>query len=482
MTDTHATRRVAEYAAGLQFSDLPEATVEHAKQAVLDLLGIAIRASGEPGSSAVLRRVVGELGGEGDATVAGIGARYRPHYAALLNAAFAHTLDFDDTHQRGSIHPGAPVIPAALAIAEERAASGRELIEGIVAGYDVTVRLSEAAIPAHQYDRGFHPTATAGTFGATAAVARVARAGADLLENAFGINGSQAAGSLQFLENGAWNKRIHVGLTAHNAILAYRLAAAGAQGASSAIEGASGFFRGYTDDADAARLTASLGAPFAIDETGFKPYPSCRYSHAAIDALLDILAETKADVRRIDAVRIGLPRTGMQLVGVPESAKRHPVSIVDGQFSMFFCAAVTLLRRRFTWEEYALLGDPEVDATIRKISVEQDPRVEALFPGMAATVEVQIGERTIRRLNDTPRGEPEKPLAWDDLVTKFDGLAGALYGAARRERIVAAARRLERLPDVRELTSLLTGPDRDLGPNTGDSVPGREAVFEISAS
>ncbi len=482
MTDTHATRRVAEYAAGLQFSELPESTVEHAKQALLDLLGIAIRAAGEPGSSAVLRRVVDELGAPGDATVAGIGAHYRPHYAALLNAAFAHTLDFDDTHQRGSIHPGAPVIPAALAIAEERGASGRALIEAIVAGYDVTVRLSEAAIPAAQYDRGFHPTATVGTFGATAAVARVARAGARTLEHAFGINGSQAAGSLQFLENGAWNKRIHVGLAAHNAIVAYRLAAAGAQGASSALEGTSGFFRGYTDGADPARLSASLGPPYAIDETGFKPYPSCRYSHAAIDALLEILAETRADAAQIDAVRIGLPRSGMQLVGIPEDAKRRPTSIVDGQFSMFFCAAVTLLRRRFTWAEYALLGDPEVEATIRKISVAQDPRVEALFPGMAATVEVQIGGRTIRRLNDTPRGEPANPLTWDDLTAKFDGLAGALYGPARRERIVAAVRRLDRLPDVRDLTSLLTGPDRDLLPNTGDSFTGREAAFEKTSA
>ena len=225
---TKITRRLAEYAAQLTFADLPVATVEKTKQAVLDLLGIAIRASVERESSAVTRKVADELGVPGRATGIGIGPRYQPQYAALLNATFAHTLDFDDTHEGSSLHPGAPVIPAVLAIGEEKEATGRQVVTAIVAGYDTSVRISEAADPGSQYERGFHMTATCGVFGATAALVNLTGAGADVLENAFGINGSQAAGSLQFLENGAWNKRIHTGLTAHNAILALRFAQAGA--------------------------------------------------------------------------------------------------------------------------------------------------------------------------------------------------------------------------------------------------------------
>ncbi len=168
-------------------------------------------------------------------------------------------------------------------------------------------------------------------------------ASADVLENAFGINGSQSAGSLQFLENGAWNKRIHTGLTAHNAILALRFAQAGAVGARDALEGRSGFFRGYTDGADVEHVVRTLGERFAVDETAFKPYPSCRYSHAAIDLIREIIAEAKLKPEDVSAVRIGLPRKGMDLIGVPEAAKRTPRSIVDGQFSMFFLAAVALL-------------------------------------------------------------------------------------------------------------------------------------------
>jgi len=449
------TRRLAEYAVNLGFADLPVATVEKTKQAILDLVGIAIRASVAGESSDVVRQVVDGLGGAGSATAIGLGPRYAPHYAALLNGTFAHTLDFDDTHEGGSIHPGAPTIPAVLAIAEETRASGAGVLAAIVAGYDATVRIAEAADPAAHYDRGFHPTATCGTFGATAAVANVVHAKADVLENAFGINGSQAAGSLQFLENGAWNKRIHTGLTAHNAILAMRFAQAGAVGARHALEGRSGFFRGYTDGADPEHVVRTLGERFAIDETAFKPYPSCRYSHAAIDLIREIAAESNLRPEDVSAIRIGLPRKGLDLIGVPEDAKRAPQSIVDGQFSMFFLAAVALLHGRMTWNDYKLLGDEAVVRTIERIEVRLDPEIEARFPTMAASVEIDTNGTTTRRINWTPKGEPDKPLSWEEVEAKFLSLASAVYDDAHCARIIETTRRLERIADVTELTSLL---------------------------
>jgi 2-methylcitrate dehydratase PrpD len=449
------TRRLAEYAVNLGFTDLPAATVEKTKQAILDLLGIAIRASIAGESSDVVLRVVDSLGSAGKATGIGIGPRYQAHYAALLNGTFAHTLDFDDTHEGGSIHPGAPAITATLAVAEEMRASGARLIAAVVAGYDATVRIAEAADPAAHYDRGFHPTATCGTFGATAAVANVANASADVLENAFGINGSQSAGSLQFLENGAWNKRIHTGLTAHNAILAFRFARAGAVGARDALEGRSGFFRGYTDGADVEHVVRTLGERFAVDETAFKPYPSCRYSHAAIDVIREIVAEANLKPEAVTAIRIGLPRKGMDLIGVPEDAKRAPRSIVDGQFSMFFLAAVALLHGRMTWDDYKLLGNADVARTIERIEVRLDPEIEARFPTMAASVEIDANGTTTRRINWTPKGEPDKPLSWDEVEAKFLSLARAVYDDAHCARIVETVRSLELLDEVGELTTLL---------------------------
>ncbi|MGA3036292.1 MAG: MmgE/PrpD family protein [Vulcanimicrobiaceae bacterium] len=451
------TRRLAEYAVNLGFSDIPAATVEKTKQAVLDLLGIAIRASIAGESSDVVRRVVDSLGSAGKTTGIGIGPRYQPHYAALLNGTFAHTLDFDDTHEGGSIHPGAPLIPAVLAVAEETGAAGAKVIAAIVAGYDATVRIAEAADPAAHYDRGFHPTATCGTFGATAALANVTNSSADVLENAFGINGSQSSGSLQFLENGAWNKRIHTGLTAHNAILALRFAQAGAIGARYALEGRSGFFRGYTDGADVEHVVRTLGERFAVDETAFKPYPSCRYSHAAIDLICEIVAEAKLKPDAVSAIRIGLPRKGMDLIGVPEDAKRSPHSIVDGQFSMFFLAAIALLHGRMTWDDYKLLGNAEVARTIERIEVSLDPEIDARFPTMAASVEIDTNGAKIRRINWTPKGEPDKPLTWAEVEAKFLSLAGAVYDDAHCARIVKMVRSLELLDEIGELTTLLGG-------------------------
>lgn len=457
---TKITRRLAEYAVRLRFEDLPEATVEKTKQAVLDLLGIAIRASIEGGSSAAVREVVDGLGGAGKTTAAGIGPRYQPHYAALLNGTFAHTLDFDDTHEGSSLHPGATTIPAVLAIAEESRAAGRDVVPAIVVGYDATVRISEAADPGSQYERGFHPTATCGVFGATAAIANLTGAGADVLENALGINGSQAAGSLQFLANGAWNKRIHTGLTAHNAILALRFAQAGAVGAADALEGRSGYFRGYTDRAKPEHTVATLGERFAIDETAFKPYPSCRYSHAAIDVLREIAAEEKLTPDAIVSARIGIPRAGLDLIGVPVEAKRAPHSIVDGQFSMHFLAAVALTHGRMTWDDYALLGDPGIERLMERIDVFVDPEIEARFPTMAASVEVVAGDRTIRRINWTPKGEPSKPLDWNEVEAKFTSLAQAVYDRDHCVRIVRMVRDLELLDEIGELTTLLGRPTR----------------------
>ena len=452
------SHRLAEYATGLRFADLPAATIEKTKQAVLDHVGIGVRSSIDRESSAVVRQVVDGLGSEGRGTAFGIGPRYQPHYAALLNATFAHTLDFDDTHEGGSIHPGATTIPVVLALGEEARATGQQAIAAIVAGYDATVRISEAADPAAHYDRGFHPTATCGTFGATAAGASVSGLGTGVLENALGINGSQASGSLQFLENGAWNKRLHTGLAAHNAVLALRFARAGAVGARAPLEGRNGFFRGFTDDADPERVVRTLGEAFAIDETGFKPYPSCRYSHAAIELLCEIVAQERLSPDAVEGIRIGLPRKGIDLIGIPETSKRAPEGIVDGQFSMYFLAAVALLRQRMTWDDYELLGDPLVARTMAKIRVEIDPEIEARFPTMAASVEVVAGGRAFRRINWTPKGEPGKPMDWRELEQKFRALARAVYDDAHCTRIVEMVRSLELVGEIGELTSLLGHP------------------------
>src|SRR5690606_20530059 len=156
---------------------------------------------------------------------------------ALVNGTTAHSLDFDDTHAAGTLHPGAPVIPAALAAAEMVGADGKTVLAAIVAGYEVTCRLALSLPGGDHYDRGYLPTATCGAVGAAAAAARVFGLSASQVEDAFGIALSQAAGSLQFLASGAWTKRFQVGWSALNGLTAASLAREGFRGAGEALEG-----------------------------------------------------------------------------------------------------------------------------------------------------------------------------------------------------------------------------------------------------
>jgi 2-methylcitrate dehydratase PrpD len=451
------TAELAARALAVRGEALAPHTIEHAKQAVLDLIGSAVRASFESPTSAAVHRAVSALGASGACTAIGYGARFAPQYAALLNGCNFHVLDFDDTHERSSLHPGSPVTGAALAEAERTGASGARFVAAIVAGYDVAVRIGLALDPAAHYARGFHPTATAGVFGATAAAALVHGDDAGTLASAFGINLSQAAGSLQFSVDGAQTKPVQVGFAAHNAVLARQLAADGVRGPGAALEGRSGLLHAYSDGADAAELLERWDGVHEIERTAFKPYPCCRYMHAAIDQLAAIVRERRLDPRAVERVRVSLPAAGMRLCAYPEERKRRPASVVDAQFSMYYTAAATLAWGGVRWDDFARRDAPEIAALIERVVVDEDPAVEALVPSMAALVEVDAGDVRERRLARSPRGEPDAPLSWDELIEKFDGLARVAYGSERRRRIVELVRRLDTLDDVRALTAEL-GP------------------------
>jgi len=224
---TGLTETLAEFVAKLSLGSLPPEVVSRTRLLVLDLAGNAVRARHDAESTPALLSAVAGLGfARGEAHVFGDAATYSACGAALINATLGHSLDFDDTHAEAVVHPGAPVIPAALAAAEMVGASGAEVIAGIVGGYEVALRLALALPAGAHYDRGFHPSATCGVFGAAAAAARVFGLAPDRVASALGIALSQSAGSLQFLANGAWTKRFQVGWAG----MAGLVAAPGARG------------------------------------------------------------------------------------------------------------------------------------------------------------------------------------------------------------------------------------------------------------
>jgi 2-methylcitrate dehydratase PrpD len=450
------TSQLAAYCASLDFAGLPPAVQQRTRFLVLDLAGNILRGRHDAESTPALLAAARALGlAAGGAAVLGDSARYTPAGAALLNGALAHSLDFDDTHAAGTLHPGAPVIPAALAAAEMAGADGRTVLSAIVAGYEVTCRLALALPGGDHYDRGYHPTATCGAFGAAAAAARVFGLPASVIEDAFGIALSQSAGSLQFLANGAWTKRFQVGWSAMAGLSAAVLAREGFRGAAEAFEGKAGFLRAYAPNPVPERALQDLGTAWELMQTAVKPYPSCRYGHACVDAAIALRAELGFAPDEVEGVVMGLPNKGMLLVGAPLAYKQDPQNVVDGQFSGPFVVACGLATGRMDWDSYALLRDPAVRSLLPKIGCVEDPEIQAMFPEyMAGKLTLRVRGQEHVRVVKIAKGEPDNFLTEDELRAKFHGLADAVLGADRAAQLADAVLNLDRAPDVNGLMRL----------------------------
>lgn len=448
------TNTLAHFTADTSSANIPKQVKERALALATDLIGSGIRAAHEADSTASILAMLRRMGmdGDGECTVFGLNRRYPPAAAALLNGAFGHSLDFDDTHADSSLHPSAPVVPAAFAAAGMTGASGDDLLAAIVIGFEVCCRLGMALDPGAHYARGFHPTATAGTFGAAAAAGRIFGLDTDSMVSAFGVAGSQASGSLQFLINGAWNKRYQVGETAMKGLMAATLASEGFVGAIDAIDGKHGFLKGYSDNADPARAIAGLGSVWETMNIGVKPYPACRYTHAAVDGLLALKREHQFKADDIESITVGLHTNGITLVGAPLDKKRRSRTIVEGQFSMPFAAAVALLRGEFGWDDYDLLGKPEVDALSDRVDVVCDERLEGLKHPFGATLEVTVDGKTHSLHITDPSGEPETFPSRKALAAKFSTLAGPVLNADAD----VLFSKLQNLPSTADIRTLLS--------------------------
>ncbi len=453
------TRELSAFTAAIRLDTVPAPVVARARLLVMDLVGNIVRARHDAESTQPLLAAARALGlAAGNSAVFGDNARYTPAGAAFLNGALGHSLDFDDTHAAGSLHPGCPVIPAALAAGEMTGASGADVLAAIVAGYEVTCRIALALPAADHYQRGYHPTATCGAFGAAAAAARVFGLDAGAVADAFGIALSTSAGSMQFLANGAWTKRFQVGWAAMSGLAAATLAREGFKGASEAFEGRHGFLRTYAPAPDPARALQGLGTEFELMRTAVKPYPSCRYGHAGIDAALALRTELGLRADEIESVTLGLPESGMLLVGEPAAKKANPQNVVDGQFSGPFVIAAALSTGTMGWDSYALLHDPAIRALLPRIHCEQDSDAQAEFPAnMAAKLTLRARGATHQRMVVIPKGEPDNFLTDAELRQKFEGLATAVLGKDRTAQLADSLLALDRAPNL-GLTMRLGAP------------------------
>ena len=436
----NSTRVLIDFLTALEPSRLPAEAFDRAGYLLLDYLGCAIRGSLAE-SSAPVYRMLDRLAAPGCSTVIGHGLRTLPGYAALANATAAHAIELDDTHNAGSIHLGVVMFSTALALAETLPDLAVDsFFTAVIAGYEAAARIAMAVQPKEHYLLGFHPTATCGVFGAAITASKLLDLTSDQMLSAMGIAGSMAAGSLEFLADGAWTKRLHPGLAAQNGIQAALLAAEGFHGPSRILEGRDGFLNAYSRHPLPDLLTADLGRSFEILRTAVKPHACCRYMQGPIDAILALVREHDIHSNQVRRIEVAVLEAGWPLVAEPRAQKYDPRSVVEAQFSMPFGAAVAVIDRAAGLDQFcdAKLQSSEVRRFLEKIAVVKDPEIEKTFPldwPAIATIHLDDG-RTLEKMIRHPKGDPQNPLSSEELIAKFRSLAGAVLPPDRCERIV----------------------------------------------
>ncbi|KAI8628498.1 2-methylcitrate dehydratase [Xylariaceae sp. FL1651] len=446
------TDELCKFIVEATYDQLDDKLVAKLKDLVTDSIGIAAGAAAICESTESFLKAVIALGGKsGQSTVFTKGNTFSPQYAGLLNAALAHSFDFDDTHASSILHPGATAIPAALVQGELVKCDGKTLLLGIAVGYEITCRIGRA-YNYGGYTRGFHNTATAGIFGAVAAISRIKGLSLDQVKNAFGLAASKAAGSMQFLDNGSWNKRLHPGFAVHDAFVAVALAEAGVVGATRPIEGKYGALHSFSATSTTSGLTDGLGSEWIFKETAIKPFPACRMTHSAIEVVSGVAKDIAG--KTLDRIIVALSPGCYQIVGPPDPNRIHPKTIVDGQFSMYYQVAIAWLHGMdIGWSMYekSQMESSEVAALCDKVEVVINDDVVDL----AARLTFKWTDGTTTEAEQVfPLGEEQYPFPKERVHRKFLGMVAPAYDEKTAKAILGVIEDIDKR-NIMDLMKLL---------------------------
>lgn len=434
---TGLTERFAEFVTSLRFDDLPAGVVTKAKLILRDGIGnqIAASAISEPGGRVV--ELYTEWGGKPEATVVGYGVKIPAPLAALCNGALGHGVELDDAHGSGLLKAGSVLIPAAFATAETAAVTGQQLLAGLVAGYEISVRLAKAINPGHR-QRGYHTTSTVGTIGAAAVAAKLLGGDAEEIASAIGLAAMNSAGIQSYLDFPCMAKPLGPGRAAFNGVLAGTLAVRGFTGPKTALESGEGFLHAMTDSVRESDLLDGLGEHFTIMEVGFKPHAACRYAHGPID-----LAQ---QFHRVDGIRSGDVETleiRASQLAVRQASKPDCPVLGTAMGSTEFGVALALARGSNGLKDYwDGFGDQDVHALAKRIRMQPEP--EFGVGGRQSIIDLKTRDgRILTRRQEEPRGEPSNPLTPDELAAKYFSTATLVVDRAQAERVAEVVMNLE---------------------------------------
>ncbi len=452
MAPASPTRTLCEFVAELRFRDVPAPVVAMAKDLLIDWFGSALAGKDARPVRAMeaFARKMGPPGGPSE--VLPSRSSTTPFFAALINGASSHVVEQDDVHNGSVFHPATVVFPPVIAVAQAEGRSGQEALLAAICGYEVGVRVGEFLGRSHY--KVFHTTGTAGTLAAAAAVGKLLGFDADLLQQALGSAGTQAAGLWEFLRDAADSKQLHTAKAAADGLLAAELTRAGFTGAKRILEGAQGMAAGMSTDADPAKLVDRLGSRWATVETSYKWHAACRHTHPAADALAELLRRERLAHDRVAEVIARVHQGAIDVLG-PVVV---PATVHQAKFSMGTVLGLIAVHGRAglaEFEEHAL-QDPRVASFRERVRMILDPEVDAAYPQRwIGKVEVRsVDGRTLTARVDVPKGDPGNALSRAEIEEKAVRL-GRFRGAATEAELRAAIARLWRIAEEPRVGRLL---------------------------
>ena len=414
------TAELADFLTGVA-GQVDDRLLELADDYTLDTIGAIVFGAEQPWSRAAAAHAL-RTGADGPATVIGHSRSTTPAMAAFANGCAAHAYELDDVHEEAISHPGAVVVPAALALAEELGSSGRDLLEAVVIGYEAMGRAGIAVGPASHMLSGFHPTSMSGVFGGAAAAGRLLGLDAVRLNHAIGLAASLASGTMEFAASGGMAKRIHAGRAAEGGVAAALMAADGLEGATDGLAGRYGFCRIFTDEPGIELLTSELGTRWMIDEITVKPYAACSDIHPMIQAAMELRAEHGLRADAIDEI---------QAEGPTKAAEQNSIdgttSVMAAQYSAQWNIAAAILRDPTdpaTYLEDRIADDDIRDLQAKVTSVAAHPEFDATYAWkMGGRVRIRLTDgETLERTVHGQKGSMHSPLSRAELDAKFANL------------------------------------------------------------
>lgn len=456
------TQSLASFISGFGAAALPQDVMAYTRVLVRDGIG-ALYAATHPAVTAAqgIGSFAEEFAGPGQATLIGRGRKGDPVSAALCNGTLGYAADYEPHHPEAILHPIAVMIPTALALAETECASGVQALAAVALGCEITYRVSMAMNPRALYDRGFHPSAIAGSFGATAAAAFLLDLDTEQTVRALGLAGLQTSGLLAWQDDPREDARpFQMGLAARNGVMSAVLAKRGFGAPDRIFDGGHVVLDAYSGVADPAHLTDGLGSVWdGVMELAIKPYASVSFLHPSLDALVGLLDEHALSSEQIAGITLRFADAGAHCVD-ENPLKGHsaqyilPVRAAMGRLSYLDL----FIDRRKT--------EPEVARLAASARVIRDKGAfNDAFPDFyigEVTLDLTDG-RSLSATSRTARGYPEDPMTQQELDRKFHEVTAEVCSPARQKALVEAIDALQDAPDVRGLTDLLIlGPDASL--------------------